>query len=207
MCLAHGNELISHNNNKKERITSTLNKVSTIVVNSNYTAGLVEKLIEKKPQIKVVHPGAADLRSLDSTDFMNIKGNPVLLTLARLEKRKGHFFILQAMKELKNKFPDILYIIAGEGSEKAYLQRVVNSFDLNNHVFFAGNVNEKQKKQLFKNTTLMLMPTLDELFFSINDLLLNKNKLEDLGKNAQQRAEKEFTWDRVVNNYLSIVKK
>ena len=256
MCLAHGNELISHNNNKKERITSTLNKVSTIVVNSNYTAGLVEKLIEKKPQIKVVHPGATDLRSLDSTDFMNIKGNPVLLTLARLEKRKGHFFILQAMKELKNKFPDIMYIIAGEGSEKANLQRVVNSFDLNNHVFFAGNVNEKQKKQLFKNTTLMVMPTLDEshnrsiegfgiayleaaffgipsiasnlggtpeavlhektgiiidnheqLFFTINDLLLNKNKLEDLGKNAQQRAEKKFTWDRVVNNYLSIIKK
>ena len=61
------------------------------------------KSFEKKPQIKVVHPGATDLRSLDSTDFMNIKGNPVLLTLARLEKRKGHFFILQAMKELKNK--------------------------------------------------------------------------------------------------------
>ena len=47
----------------------------------------------------------------------------------------------------------------------------------------------------------------EQLFFSINDLLLNKNKLEDLGKNAQQRAEKEFTWDRVVNNYLSIIKK
>ena len=68
----------------------------------------------------------------------------------------------KALIKLKNKFPDILYIIAGEGSEKAYLQRVVNSFDLNNHVFFAGNVNEKQKKQLFKNTTLMVMPTLDE---------------------------------------------
>ena len=187
---------------------------------------------------------------------MNIKGNPVLLTLARLEKRKGHFFILQAMKELKNKFPDILYIIAGVGSEKASLKKVVNSFDLSKHVLFTGNVDEKQKKQLFKKTTLMLMPTLDEshnrsiegfgiayleaaffgipsvasnlggtpeavlhektgiiidnheqLFFSINDLLLNKNKLEDLGKNAQQRAEKEFTWDRVVNNYLSIIKK
>ena len=36
MCLAHGNELMSDNDNKKKRISSTLNKATKIVVNSNF---------------------------------------------------------------------------------------------------------------------------------------------------------------------------
>ena len=255
MCLAHGNELLSHNVNKKKRISSTLIKATSIVVNSNFTAGLVEKLIGKNPQIKVVHPGANDLRSVEPDTSIHIKGDPILLTLSRLEKRKGHIFILQAMQKLKKKFPNIKYIIAGEGDEKEKLQQLVNKFDLYKHVLFTGNVNEQQKKQLFDHTTLMVMPTLDErhnrsiegfgisyleaaffgipsvasnlggtpeavlhentgiiienqekLFQTLNDLLLNKNKITQLGKNAQERAEKTFTWDNVVNNYLSTLK-
>ena len=252
MCLAHGNELFSNNANKKERISSTLNKASIIVANSNFTAGLVEQMIGKKPQIKVVYPGANDLRSLEPDTSLHIKGNPVLLTLSRVEKRKGHFFILQAIQKLKKQFPNIKYIIAGEGNERTRLQQVVKELDLYDHVLFVGNVNEQQKKQLFEHTTLMVMPTLDEsykrsiegfgiayleasffgipsvasnlggtpeavlhentgiiidnheqLFQTLNDLLLNKKKLKLLGENAQERAEKIFTWDKVVNNYLS----
>ena len=251
MCLAHGNELISNNDNKKERISSTLNKASKIVVNSNFTAGLVKQLIGEKPHIKVVYPGANDLRSLEPDTSINIKGDPVLLTLSRLEKRKGHLFILQAIQKLKKQFPNIRYIIAGEGNEKVRLQQLVKKNDLYDNVLFTGNVDEKQKKQLFEHTTLMVMPTLDEsrnrsiegfgisyleaaffgipsvasnlggtpeavlhentgiiidnherLFQVINDLLLNKNKLKHLGQNAKERAEKLFTWDKVVNNYL-----
>ena len=36
--------------------------------------------------------------------FMEIKGNPVLITLARLEKRKGHAVILKAVKKLTSDF-------------------------------------------------------------------------------------------------------
>ena len=37
ICLAHGNELIVKNSSKKLRVISTLNKVTHIVTNSNFT--------------------------------------------------------------------------------------------------------------------------------------------------------------------------
>ena len=43
----------------------------------------------------------------------------------------------------------------------------------------------------------------DQIYQVLNDLLLNKNKLQHLGENARKRAEKSFTWEHVVNNYLS----
>ena len=87
MCLAHGNELLFNKQYKKNRIVSTLAKSTTIVANSNYTRELVKKLIQDKEQIKVIYPGANDLRSIHAENFMSIEGEPVLLTLARLDKR------------------------------------------------------------------------------------------------------------------------
>ena len=254
MCLAHGNELFSSNTNKKERISSTLKKASTIVLNSNFTAGLLTQFIGNKYKAKVVYPGANDLHSIKPDTSLEVKGDPILLTLSRLEKRKGHIFVLQAIERLKKQFPDIKYIIAGEGKEKITLQQFVKKYDLNRNVLFVGNVNDQQKRQLFEHTTLMVMPTLDEsqnrsiegfgiayleaaffgipsiaskvggtpeavlhkqtgiiidnheqLFEALRDLLLDNNKLKHLGENAKKRAEELFTWDKVVNNYLSVL--
>ena len=112
MCLAHGNELISNNINKKKRISSTLKQASEIITNSHFTAGLVKQLIGKKSQIKVVYPGANDLRTLESDTSIQIKGDPVLLTLSRLEKRKGHVFIIKTIQKLRKQFPNIKYKIS-----------------------------------------------------------------------------------------------
>ena len=161
-CLVHGNELLSSNEKKTQRIIRILNRTGSIIANSQFTVGLVKKLIKNKDNIKFVYPGANDLRQIQSDNFMKLKGNPVLITLARLEKRKGHAVILEAVKKLTSDFPLIQYIIAGAGSEKSNLQRLVKEYALENNVSFVGLVNESQKKYLFEHTDLMVMPTIDE---------------------------------------------
>ena len=130
ICLVHGNELLSNNPKKTQRIVRILNKASSIIANSQFTVNLVRKLIENKNHIKFVYPGSNDLRQIESDSFMEIKGNPVLITLARLEKRKGHAAILKAVKKLTSDFPLIQYVIAGAGSEKSNLQRLVENMRL-----------------------------------------------------------------------------
>ena len=161
-CLVHGNELLSNNEKKTQRIIRILNRTGSIIANSQFTVDLVKKLIKNKDNIKFVYPGANDLRQIQSDNFMKLKGNPVLITLARLEKRKGHAVILEAVKKLTSDFPLIQYIIAGAGSEKSNLQRLVKEYALENNVSFVGLVNESQKKYLFEHTDLMVMPTIDE---------------------------------------------
>ena len=203
---------------------------------------------------KYVYPGALDLRKYKSDNFIDISGKPILLTLARLEKRKGHSEILKVVKKLKLEFNNIQYIIAWDGPEKSYLKSLVKKYELESNVFFVGMINEFQKKYLFENTDLMLMPTLDEiksrsiegfgiayleaaffgvpsiaskiggtpeavlhnktgiiiddlkdLYQSIDNLLANNDLIEKLGKQAQQRAIKDFNWKKVTQNYLSLI--
>ena len=162
LCLVHGNELLTKDHKKSQRITQTLKKVSTIVANSQFTVNLVKDLMPNKDNIKFVYPGAIDLNKVKSDNFIEIKGSPVLITLARLEKRKGHKAVLKAVKELTSEFPKIQYIITGEGSEKSHLQQLVKKYSLESNVLFTGLVNDSQKKYLFGHVDLMVMPTLDE---------------------------------------------
>ena len=63
---------------------------------------------------------------------------------------------------LKKYFPDIQYIIAGEGEELDSIKNKIKEYNLQDHVNLVGTVNENQKNYIFSNTDLMIMPTLDE---------------------------------------------
>ena len=253
ICLAHGNELLSNDLKKAQRIKNTLNKSTVVVANSLYTKKLVQELVKSTIIVDYVYPGANDLRNHKEHSLKEVNGEPVILTLARLEKRKGHTHIIHCIKKLLSDFPNIQYVIAGEGPEKRALQKLVNDKNLQNNVLFVGLVNDEQKKFLFERSSLMVMPTLDEsksrsiegfgisyleaaffgipsiasdvggtpeavinnstgviinsidkLYQSMHDLLVNENKRILFGENAQRRSHENFQWNTVTKKYKSI---
>jgi len=171
ICLAHGNEVIFKNESKKIRIKKILNKVNLIIANSKYTMDLVKKLTNKT-NIRYVYPGANDLRNVQSDEFIKLNGSPVIITISRLEKRKGHAQIIKSFKQLVRDFPNIKYVIAGEGPEKKNILNLISKYSLEKNISLVGLVNESQKEFLFKNSDLMVMPTLDES---------NKESIEGFG--------------------------
>ena len=256
ICLAHGNELLSNDLKKAQRIKNTLNKSTAVVANSLYTKKLVQELVKSTIIVDYVYPGANDLRNHKEHSLKEVNGEPVILTLARLEKRKGHTHIIHCIKKLLSDFPNIQYVIAGEGPEKRALQKLVNDKNLQNNVLFVGLVNDEQKKFLFERSSLMVMPTLDEsksrsiegfgisyleaaffgipsiasdvggtpeavinnstgviinsidkLYQSMHDLLVDENKRILFGENAQRRSHENFQWNTVTKKYKSIFDK
>jgi len=162
ICLAHGNELLPNNKKKFERIRYTLNKVSSIVANSLFTENLLKTLINPEIKVNVIYPGALDIRGIEKTIISSITGNPILLTLSRVEKRKGHLFVIECIQKLILEFPNIQYVIAGTGPELKSLKKIVSKKKLEKNIIFVGKINDSQKNFLFKKTNLMVMPTLDE---------------------------------------------
>ena len=162
ICLAHGNELLSNDLKKSHRIKNTLNKSTAVVANSLYTKKLVQELVKSTVIVDYVYPGANDLRNHKEHFIKEVNGKPIILTLARLEKRKGHVHIVHCIKKLLSDFPNIQYVIAGEGPEKPALQKLVNDNNLQKNVLFVGLVNDAQKNFLFQKSNLMVMPTMDE---------------------------------------------
>ena len=225
------------------------------MTNSSYTFQLVKNLGISESNITIVNPGTEDLRLIETRNKYNISGNPVLITLARLEKRKGHSKVLEAIKQLKPDFPEIKYIIAGEGPEKKTLLNLTKKLNIEDAVIFINNVDNKGKKEIFEKSNLMVMPTSNEsfnrsiegfgivfieaalfgitsiatnvggtsdaiidektglllknedsLYLEIKKLLQNKEKLEQLGRNAKKRVLENFLWNNVIKKYLEFLK-
>ncbi len=162
ICLAHGNEVIIKNNRHQRRILNCFNNVNKIVSNSEFTKNLVKKINPELKNIIVINPGVSNFDEIIEEEVKLIDGKPTLLTLARLEKRKGHEHILKAIVKLKKKYHNIRYIIAGEGKERSYLESLAGSLNISENVIFIGSINDGQKKFILKKTNLMIMPTLDE---------------------------------------------
>ena len=95
--------------------------------------------------ITCIHPGAQNNVNLPDETLQKVNGSPIVATLARLEKRKGHSYILSAIAKLKNEYPNILYVIAGSGEELSNLKNIVHRTNIEQNVLFVGNINNNEK--------------------------------------------------------------
>ena len=118
--------------------------------------------IETK-QIEVIHPGidvySNFISERDKENVFKIIGSkkPIITTLARVEKRKGHEFVLNAIAEIKNQYPNLLYLIAGKGP---YLEEIKNlsiKLKITENVKFLGWITEPEKSLILKNSDLFVM--------------------------------------------------
>ena len=160
--LVHGNELIIKNENHQKRIINILKNVDKIVSNSEYTKNLLLKVSKEFSNIEIIYPGVSSFENIKEEELKLSDGQPTLLTLARLEKRKGHKYILHAISKLKDQYPNIRYIIAGDGQEKNNLKSLADTLNISENVIFIGSVSDAQKKYILNKTDLMIMPTIDE---------------------------------------------
>jgi asparagine synthase (glutamine-hydrolysing) len=95
--------------------------------------------------------------------------DPVLFTLSRLsgrEKYKGYDLVIQCLPELKKQFPQIRYIIAGkyDNEEKARLDALISSLQLESNVFLTGYLAEKSLLEYYQAADLFIMPSRKEGF-------------------------------------------
>lgn len=68
---------------------------------------------------------------------------PTLVTVSRLAVEKNIAFLLEVTRVLRDGFPDLLFLIAGEGPDAARLQQLVARMGLQNHVRFFGNLDRR----------------------------------------------------------------
>ena len=66
----------------------------------------------------------------------------VLCIIARLHPIKNHSLLLQAVKLLMFKFPDVRLLIVGDGTERESLEQLSEELDITSNVSFLGNRND-----------------------------------------------------------------
>ena len=91
-------------------------------------------------KLQVIH-NSVDLESYASPASLELpielaccQNRPVVLTVARLDKQKGHAILLEAAAQL----PEAVFVLVGDGPERAYLQAQCKSLGLEERVIFTG---------------------------------------------------------------------
>ena len=109
-------------------------------------------------------PGPADP---DLTARYGLAGKRVLFTFGRLvsaERAKGMDEVMMAMPGLLAEFPDLVYLIAGDGPDRPRLEAKAKSLGLGSCVIFAGRIAEDEKVAHYHLADAYVMPSRGEGF-------------------------------------------
>ena len=165
-CLIHSKEINhSKGSSLNKRVLKSIDKVSYVIANSNFTKNLAANIGIPEKKIHIIHPGCnkpIKIQKNVQVQVENIfRGSfPKIITVARLERRKNHQSILMCIRNLKEQFPKIKYISVGDGEERNDLMKLVKELKIEKQVVFLNKVDEKLKFGLVKNSNLFLMPSI-----------------------------------------------
>lgn len=120
----------------------------TIIVNSHYTAGEVER-IYGRPADMIIHPGA------DFSYFVpSVHKLPYLLMAGRLTAYKRVERAIEALPYLRH--TEMRLVLAGDGEERANLEHLARQLGVIDRVEFSGDVSLQERAELYGQATLAL---------------------------------------------------
>ena len=165
-CLIHGKE-INHpkGSSINKRINKVLNETEKVIANSEFTKNLAIDNGIDKSKVKVINPGVNTVKELDKKSLEKVESllkikSPRLITVSRFDKRKNHEKIIMALRNLKQQYPDIVYICIGHGEEEENLKKLVQELNLSSQVMFFKEITENLKNALIAKSNIFVMPSI-----------------------------------------------
>lgn len=165
LVMAHGMEFPPDvTPGKAARIRAALLRATGVAANSSFTLDLLAPYLPRGMRCAVVPPPIAPQPEPSDADLANARaaagpGGPFLLTLARLEPRKGVDMLIRALPGLATSHPGITLLVAGDGPDRARLAAVAAEAGVTARVRFLGRIEEGMKAALFRIADLFAMPT------------------------------------------------
>jgi phosphatidyl-myo-inositol dimannoside synthase len=110
------------------------------------------------------HPGPKPRALIDR---YCLKGKRLLLTVGRLsstERYKGHDHVIAVLPELLKSYPDLVYLIAGDGDDRPRLEELATRYDVQHAVHFVGQIDHAELPDLYRLADVFVMPSTGEGF-------------------------------------------
>ncbi len=105
------------------------------------------------------HPESSELLSY----YMEKKG-PIILFVGNLVRQKGPLVLIDAIKHVKKKFPNITLFLVGEGDLKEEIRRIIIRSGLTDNIFLVGTIPRGHLLQYYSLCDVFVLPTFMEAF-------------------------------------------
>ena len=128
-------------------------KATGIIAQSNFAKSILEKKTSSK-NIKVIYNPLNSIEKIDCPQLNRI------VTVGRLEKVKGHEFLIKAFAKMDNKSWELS--IVGDGSERKYLESLAKDLNITQRVIFHGHLKDFRKQ--LSEAKIFVLPSIKEGF-------------------------------------------
>ena len=165
-CLIHGKEINdSKGSSLNKRAIKILNDVEKVIANSKFTRNLALDKGVNEEKLIVINPGLNSVEKLNKKSLEKVESllkikTPRLITVSRFDKRKNHEKVIMALRNLKQIYPDIVYICIGYGDQEQNIKKLVKELNLEAQVMFFKNISDDLKNALISKSNIFVMPSI-----------------------------------------------
>jgi phosphatidyl-myo-inositol dimannoside synthase len=162
----HGEELRVGNNSRlfSWGALDALRRAEAVVAVSSYTRQLLLERGVAPARIHLVPNGIDPARfspgppDSELVRRLGLSGKRVLLSVGRLEEKKGHRTLIQAMPSILASQPNAVCLIAGDGALASELRRLASACGVAGSVIFAGSVPDSELPEYYRLADVFVLP-------------------------------------------------
>jgi glycosyltransferase involved in cell wall biosynthesis len=152
---------------KRRTARAILGRAAGIVGTSKWVAQLASDVMREvgvlaPPPVAALDLGTDPVRFNPSRDTgalrrrWGVGDGPIMLTVARLVPHKGQDVGIRALASLSRDFPDLRYILVGEGHDEARLRALAGSMGVASRVGFVGPMRDDELPEAYATSTIYL---------------------------------------------------
>lgn len=133
---------------------------------SGFTAELFQRARVPRERIGTIMGGVAPERftageeeAAAARELLGLGDRRFVLTVARLVRRKGHDTVLDALPQVLEQFPELLYVVVGDGPMREELERRIDELGLKDSVMMTGALDDDRLSGLYSASEFLVMPS------------------------------------------------
>jgi phosphatidylinositol alpha-1,6-mannosyltransferase len=141
-----------------------LERTALVIVCSHNTKRELTTHWQMNPdRVHVVHPGVDTSYFVPAARDEGVRqrlgwsGRLVVLTAGRLQARKGQDQVIRALPTVRQRFPNVLFAIVGDGYDRPRLEGLVREHSVANHVQFLGGVDDARLRECYQQCDLFVL--------------------------------------------------
>jgi phosphatidylinositol alpha-1,6-mannosyltransferase len=163
----HGEELTTWGRGRKfKAMRFALRHADWVLSNSDYTSDTLIDLVGVAPErIALVYPTVDENRFRPGLPHEDLRavlglaaGQKLILSVGRLQRRKGFDNVIRALPELINEGLDVHYALIGIGEDLDRLQRLAREVAFEGRVHLLGHVSYEDLPRWYNACDLFAMP-------------------------------------------------
>lgn len=171
----HGLDITYENSLFQLMVPRCIRRLDRVVCISEATTNACLKRGVPEYKIRLIADGISDVLHVDHSedDLKRYKeelsrntglwldGKKIILSTGRLTQRKGfHWFIQEVIPRIVARYPDCLYLIAGDGDYRSQVRKVAEDPGVRDHVMLLGQVGDEDMRYLYNIADVYVMPNI-----------------------------------------------